>query len=240
MKRSLVLIILSCLLTFSFVISGCSGGGANIGSPPPASPLPTYSPTPTPTAGTGTIEGQIYIVLDKDDTIPAKNAFISLIDQGISTYADADGKFVLENVWAGERLMVVTTGNSKTAGTVTVEAGKTTVVTIEMPQSEPADPGTGETTGNLTVVAYGNYDYDGNWTGVKFIRVWEDNNYSKRWFASWDEKGNEGKPSYELTCYNALKNKYYVIEVEWYDGHNQQSDTTYLYLDNQTQFIYRY
>ncbi len=247
MNRRIFYIILSLAVTFSIFVAGCSGGAGGIGDMSEPDPMPPFTVTPIDDGPTGTIEGTVRLILEDEDTIPAAGAFISLIDQAISTYADDDGEFILENVWAGERLMIVTAGSAKASGSVTVEEGKTTVMTIEMPYSpsteDPGDdpaPDPEPDTGNLTIITYGLYDAEYNWVGVNYIRVWEYGNYSNRWYASWADLGNEGKPSYELTCYNAEKYKYYVVEIQWYDGYNQQTDTIYLYLDNQSEFITRY
>jgi hypothetical protein len=105
-----------------------------------------------------------------------------------------------------------------------------------MPSPQPPDPTGGTDTGKLTIRTYSFYQGD-QWVGVNYIRVWEKGNYSKRWFQSWNDFGNEGQSNYELSCYGAEKNKYYVAEIQWYNGDNQQKDTIYLYQDDQVEFI---
>lgn len=179
------------------------------------------------------------MIAQGDDSVPAAGAFVTLIDQPLSTYADDNGEFVLEEVWPGDRLMSVNYEGSKMTGVVMVEAGKTTVMTIEIPEegSGGEDPPPDGETGTLNIITYGYYEGD-EWIGVNYIRVWEEGNYSRRWYASWDDYGNEGQTSFELSCFNAPMDGWYVVEIQWYDGEISQTHTVHLYLDNQTEYFY--
>ncbi len=231
---------------------GCFGGG-DTGGGGGSVPMPSYSPAPTSTPdNTGTIEGTVYMSTDEGNSVsvligkkgvsksstPVEGALLSLVDLGKSTYSDSEGKFKFENVPEGQWILMVSYQGRKSAGTVTVVAGKTTVVTIELPNENPT-PTPDEDTGTLRVIAQGFYEGD-KWVTVSYIRVWEYGNYSRRWYNSWDELGNEGQVNFELDCYNAPKNKYYVAEVGWHNGDTITNDTIYLYQDDQTVYIYHY
>ncbi|MFP4498156.1 MAG: carboxypeptidase-like regulatory domain-containing protein [Vulcanimicrobiota bacterium] len=230
------LFILSMILTFTVV--GCFGGGGGF-TPPDIPEIPTNSP-PAPTdapTGYGTLEGTVSLAGEGGSSIPAENALVSIIDQGVSTSTDANGEFKLENISAGQLMVLITHNGSKSAGLVTVEADKTTVINVEMPDSDEVEPEPGEETATLKVIANSFYENDELVT-VEYIRVWEDNNYNRRWYQYWDKEGNEGQSNFELDCYNAPKNKYYTVEVGWHNGDTQTKDTVYLYMGEQVEYIY--
>lgn len=243
MKKLRICFILSLTILVVFALAGCFGGGGGFPGDPtdPGTSTPTETETPdNPETSTGTIQGTVYEAQEGGSNTPAKNALVSVADQGISTYTDSNGEFELEDVWAGERLVVVSYQGQKSSSYVTVEAGKTTVVTVEMPSSDISDGDNDDTeTGVLRIVAHSFYEGD-EWVGVNYIRVWEYGNYSQRWYNSWDEQGNEDQYQYQLNCYNAEKYKYYVVEVGWYNGDVEQNDTIYLYQDDQTEYIFHY
>ena len=101
----------------------------------------------------------------------------------------------------------------------------------------PTPTSTGGGTGTLRIVAYGYEDYENNdeFVGVKYIRVWEYDDHSQKWFENWPSYAEE--TSYELECTYANLNKYHVVEVEWHNGHSEIVDTTLFEYDGQTVWI---
>lgn len=206
-------------------------------------PTPTYSPWPTPTyspsPGTGAIEGTITQAQNTYQATPVPMALVSVIDQGLSAYTDTQGKFRINNVWAGTRMVMVQGNGQSAINNVNVVAGKTTVINVELPAGSPSPTPTSTTApkGTLVVKAYGFYQ-NGEWVGVKYIRVWEYQHYENRWYNSWNASNQQ--TSYELSCRNATLNRYYVVEVEWHNGAHEFLDTNYFYYDGQTIWVYHY
>jgi len=256
--RAIALIFVVILVV---TILGCYGGGGGWGTPTatPTSPItwtPTYSPTWTPTwtpssspyptitptsTTYGTLEGTITQAERSDRATPVPMALVSVIDEGLSAYTDTSGKFKIENLPAGQKMVRVQGNGQSLTNYVTIVAGKTTVITVELPSGGSSTPTPTPTstvsTGTLNVKAYSFYE-DGQQVGVKFIRVWEYGNYNKRWYNSWSEYA--GQSVYELGCSNATIGKYYVVEVEWHNGDTETRDSNYFNYSGQTIWINHY
>lgn len=108
------------------------------------------------------------------------------------------------------------------------------------PTSSPSPSPTTTPTGTLRVVAYGYEDSDNNgeFVSVKHIRVREYGNSSVHWFNNWPHYSHE--TPYELNCTGAKLNRYYVVEVEWHNGHDVIIDTVYLDYDGETVWVSYY
>ncbi|MCE1248223.1 MAG: hypothetical protein LWY06_16405 [Firmicutes bacterium] len=260
--RAIALIFVVLLVVTILGCYGGGGGGGGWGTPTatPTAPItwtPTYSPTWTPTWSPtsspyptitptstvyGTLEGTITQAERSDKSTPVPSALVSIIDDGLSAYTDTSGKFTIQNISPGQK-MVRVQGNGQTlTNYVTIVGGKTTVITVELPSGGSSTPtptptSTSTQTGKLNVSAYSFYE-SGEQVGVKYIRVWEYGNYNKRWYNSWTESTIQ--TSYQLGCSNATIGKYYVVEVGWQNGDTRTSDSNYFYYDGQTIWINHY
>jgi hypothetical protein len=259
--RAISLIFVVILVVTILGCYGGGGGGGGFATPTatPTSPItwtpsysPTWSPTWTPTSSPyptitptqttyGTLEGTISQAERSDRATPVPSALVSIIDDGLSAYTDAQGKFKIENIPPGQKMVRVQGNGQSLTNYATIVAGKTTVISVELPAGGSSTPTPTPTstikTGTLNVTAYSFYE-NGSLVGVKFIRVWEYNNYNKRWYNSWSESA--GQSSYQLGCNNATIGKYYVIEVEWHNGETETRDSNYFYYDGQTVWINHY
>lgn len=104
------------------------------------------------------------------------------------------------------------------------------------PTPTPSPTGTPEEKGSLYILAYG-FSEGNDWVQVKSISVHEYDNYGDRWYDYWVDTGDV---SVELECDYANLDRYYVVEVEWYNGDTQTLDTVYFNDDGQTEYIYHY
>lgn len=105
------------LIALSLVLAGCDGAGPGPDPPPPPEPVTV-------------LEGQ---VVGDETGDPIEGATITTIPATVTASTDAEGRFVIDNIEAGEYTVIAqTSGYESNSVTVAVESGETRQVTLRL------------------------------------------------------------------------------------------------------------
>ncbi len=157
-----------------------------------------------------------------------------LMDTGHSAVSDASGNFRIDNVPAGDHLVYVTLIGYQTAvGQVTIMAGTTRSVLVELAPVSGGGGGGGETQGNLYVRGYP-YTSGGERFWAYRIEIFEQGNYSERWSNTW--YSDYGDAYNQLKADGAIVGRTYNIKITWRNQAGEEhSNTWYRTLDSTSQ-----
>lgn len=157
-----------------------------------------------------------------------------LIDTGHSATSDGNGNFQIDGIPAGDHLVYVTLIGYQTAvGQVSVTAGATRSVLVELTPAGGGGGGGGETQGNLHVRAYP-YSSGGTRFWAYRIEITERGNYSERWSNTW--YSDYGDTYNQLTADGAIVGRTYNVKVTWRNASGEEhSNTWWVTLDSTSQ-----
>ena len=155
--------------------------------------------------------------------VPLSGAQV-MIDSGHNAVSDANGEFRIDGIPAGDHLVYVTLiGHQTAVGQVTIMAGTTRSVLVELAPSAGGGGDGGEATGKLIVRGYPYYGDTRYW--VSRIEIFEQGNYSERWSNSW--YSDTGNAYNQLTAGGAILGRTYNIKVTWRNEAGQEHSNTW-------------
>lgn len=159
-----------------------------------------------------------------------------LLDSGHSATSDASGNFLIDGIPAGDHLVYVTLLGYQTAvGQVTITAGATRSVLIELSSSSGGGGGGGggEQTGNLAVRGYPWYSGGERYWAYR-IEIQEYGNYAERWSNTFYT--DLGDTYNQVTANGAIVGRTYVVKITWRNASGQEySNTWWRKLDSTSQ-----
>ena len=172
----------------------------------------------------GTLTGRVQ----STSGLPLVGAQV-LVDSGQLASTDSNGDFRVDQVVAGTHLIYVTLiGYTTAVGEVTITAGGTRTVLVELSPASGGGGGGGggggETTGNLYARAYP-YEWGGSRYWAYRIEIVEQGNYSARWSNTWYT--DLGDTYNQLMANGAIVGRTYNVKVTWRNAAGQEYSNTW-------------
>lgn len=157
-----------------------------------------------------------------------------MVDTGQSATSDASGNFRIDGIPAGTHLAYVTRIGYRTAtGEVTIDAGGTRTVLVELSPTSGGGGDPGETTGNLYVRGHAYYSGNTRYWAYR-IEVQEYGNYAERWSNTFYT--DFGDTYNQVLADGAIVGRTYVVKITWRNDAGQElSNTWWRRLDSTSQ-----